>query len=80
MPGFPAPSEPPPWGCAGKARAQRSLMERAMSEVQTASPKPVEVGDPAPPFSLPAAQGGTVKLEQAVKNGPVLLWFAPGMV
>jgi len=55
-------------------------MERAMSEVQTASPKPVEVGDPAPPFSLPAAQGGTVKLEQAVKNGPVLLWFAPGMV
>lgn len=50
-----------------------------MSEVQT-SPKPIKVGDPAPPFSLTAAQGGTVALEQAVKNGPVLLWFAPGMV
>ena len=50
-----------------------------MSEVET-SAKPVEVGQPAPPFSLPAAQGGTVALGQMVKNGPVLLWFAPGMV
>jgi len=50
-----------------------------MSGVETRA-KPVEVGEPAPPFSLPAAQGGTVELERAIKNGPALLWFAPGMV
>jgi len=50
-----------------------------MSEVET-STRPVEVGEPAPPFSLPSAQGGAVELERVVKNGPVLLWFSPGMV
>jgi peroxiredoxin len=50
-----------------------------MSEVET-SARPVEVGDPAPHFSLPSAQGATVELGRVVKNGPVLLWFSPGMV
>ena len=54
-------------------------MEDAMSETMTTA-KPIEVGDPAPPFSLPSAQGGTVTLEQAIQNGPVFLWFSPGMV
>ena len=51
-----------------------------MSDAVTTSQRPIEVGDPAPHFSLPSAQGGAVALEQVVKSGPVLLWFAPGMV
>jgi peroxiredoxin len=51
-----------------------------MSQLHTTGAKPIEIGDPAPDFSLPRAQGGTVSLEQSIKDGPVLLWFAPGMV
>ncbi len=51
-----------------------------MSDAVTTSQKPIEVGGPAPHFSLPSAQGGAVALEHAVKNGPALLWFSPGMV
>jgi peroxiredoxin len=51
-----------------------------MSEGITTSVKPIEIGDPAPNFSLPLAQGGTVTLEQAIQNGPAFLWFSPGMV
>lgn len=54
--------------------------ERIMSEDLTSRAQPIEVGDLAPDFSLPAAQGGTVALGQALQNGPVLLWFAQGMV
>ena len=50
-----------------------------MSEVTT-NPKSIEVGNPAPHFSLPLAQGGSVALDQALKDGPALLWFSPGMV
>jgi len=50
-----------------------------MSEVMT-NAKPVEIGDPAPHFSLPSAQGGVVTLDQTIQNGPVFLWFSPGMV
>ena len=51
-----------------------------MSEVSSTSVKPIDVGDPAPTFSLPRAQGGTATLPDVLKNGPVFLWFAPGMV
>ena len=51
-----------------------------MNEAITTSAKPIEIGDPAPNFSLPLAQGGTVTLEQSIKDGPALLWFSPGMV
>ncbi len=51
-----------------------------MSEIPLRHPKPIEVGDLAPHFSLPAAQGSVVHLEQLLHDGPVLLWFSPGMV
>ena len=52
-------------------------MEDVMSEVVATT---IEVGDPAPDFSLPRAQGGTVTLGQSIKDGPALLWFSSGMV
>jgi peroxiredoxin len=55
-------------------------MEDVMGEDLTLGAQPIEVGDLAPDFSLPAAQGGSVVSGQAVQKGPVLLWFAPGMV
>ena len=37
---------------------------------------PVGVGDRAPDFALPASNGLTVSLQQAVERGPVvLLWY-----
>jgi len=51
-----------------------------MDEDPTSRARPIDVGDLAPDFSLPAAQGGAIALAQAVQKGPVLLWFAPGMV
>ncbi len=51
-----------------------------MSEMSTMSPKLIEVGDTAPDFSLPSAQGGEVRLQKLVQSGPALLWFSQGMV
>lgn len=51
-----------------------------MSEMPLIHPKPIEVGDLAPHFSLPSAQGSVVELEQLIHAGAVILWFSPGMV
>lgn len=40
----------------------------------------LDIGDPAPDFTLPAALGGKVyqfSLAEALKNGPVVLYFFP---
>ena len=41
--------------------------------------KLVEVGDVAPDFELPAAQGGAVKLAAFRGNKPVVVAFLKGM-
>jgi hypothetical protein len=38
----------------------------------------VNVGDTAPGFALPADEGGTVVLDSAMRNGPVVLVFFRG--
>jgi cytochrome oxidase Cu insertion factor (SCO1/SenC/PrrC family) len=38
----------------------------------------LEVGDPAPGFTLPSAQGDTVSLAQFRGHKPVLLYFSMG--
>lgn len=39
----------------------------------------VAVGQKAPPFRLPSAQGGEVGLAECLARGPVVLWFTKGM-
>jgi len=51
-----------------------------MPDVPRIPAHPIEVGAIAPDFSLPSAQGGVLTLTAALQHGPVLLWFAPGMV
>jgi len=43
-------------------------------------PKPVspDVGDPAPEFDFPAADGSRVRLSALLSKGPVLLLFIRG--
>jgi hypothetical protein len=38
----------------------------------------LRVGDPAPAFSLPSAQGGSVSLAEFRDDMPVLLYFSMG--
>lgn len=51
-----------------------------MPEASAMIQKPIEVGEVAPSFSLPSAQGATLELREVVQRGPVFLWFAKGMV
>jgi hypothetical protein len=38
----------------------------------------LNVGDDAPAFELPAADGGRAELDEYVGSGPVLLYFSMG--
>jgi len=42
-----------------------------------ATKRSVEVGDPAPDFTLPAQSGEQVRLSDVWKRGPVVLYFYP---
>jgi thioredoxin-dependent peroxiredoxin len=42
-----------------------------------ATKRTVEVGDPAPDFTLPAQSGEQVRLSDVWKRGPVVLYFYP---
>jgi len=39
------------------------------------SPGPIATGDPAPDFSLPAADGSIVHLDEYLGEAPILLYF-----
>src|SRR5258708_1925355 len=41
------------------------------------SKRPVEVGDPAPDFTLPSQAGEQVSLHEVWQRGPVVLYFYP---
>jgi glutaredoxin-dependent peroxiredoxin len=40
-------------------------------------PMPLEIGDDAPALTLPSAEGGTVSLDEAWREGPLVLLFFP---
>lgn len=61
----PAPSSTSKPSGPGPLIASTGVLDRAK-----------KVGDAAPPFTLPDAQGGEFSLEEALKKGPVVLtWF-----
>jgi peroxiredoxin Q/BCP len=50
----------------------------ATAELPAAAGEGPRVGDPAPAFSLPSAQGRTVSLAESRGRKPVLLYFSMG--
>jgi thioredoxin-dependent peroxiredoxin len=44
---------------------------------ERSSKRPVEVGDPAPDFTLPSQSGEQVTLREVWQRGPVVLYFYP---
>lgn len=59
--------------------ADRAVMERAAADLAAAMPEPgLVVGARAPDFRLPNAFGETVRLAEALAQGPVVLTFYRG--
>ena len=57
----------------------RELMEQEARALAIALPDPgIKVGERAPGFTLPNAQGETVTLSQLLRHGPVVLTFYRG--
>ena len=59
--------------------ADRAVMDKAAADLAAAMPSPgLKVGDVAPDFSLPDAEGRTVTLYHELARGPVVLVFFRG--
>ncbi len=57
----------------------RSVMDQAEADLAAKMPSPgLEVGDPAPGFTLTGARGETVTLARLLDKGPVVLTFYRG--
>lgn len=68
----PPPAEGAPGGAAAKKPAGPGPLIASTGVLDRAK----KVGDAAPPFTLPDAQGGEFSLEDALKKGPVVVtWF-----
>ncbi len=84
-PGTPAPATPAPAGSApatptpGQSPAPKGAKPAGPGSVIASTgvtERAKKVGDNAPDFSLPDAQGGTFSLKEALAKGPVVLtWF-----
>lgn len=61
------------------SEADREVMQRASQQIAAMLPDPgLKVGDRAPEFALPNAQGQTVLLTDLLRKGPVILTFYRG--
>lgn len=59
--------------------ADRAVMEQATRDLEAAMPEPgLRVGEPAPDFVLPNANGREVRLSDLLTQGPVVLVFYRG--
>lgn len=61
-------------------REALAVMHRVTDELRTSglAERALQVGDKAPPFALPTGQGETVRLEDLLAKGPLVLTFYRG--
>lgn len=72
-------ADAPPASEAGAPRpASRTNAPEAVATAESAAAGALGAGDFAPPFALPDARGTEVRLEEALRQGPVVLTFYRG--